>query len=118
MGAWAIPLLFVAFAMGIPITFALGLTSLVVLACQDVPLVVLAQQMYGGVDSFPLMAVPFFILAGELMTGGGISRRLVALAQAMVGHVRGGLRTCVPFPPCFLRGCPAPRLRTPRRWVP
>ena len=91
MGAWAIPLLFVAFGTGIPITFALGLTSLVVLTCQDVPLVVLAQQMYGGVDSFPLMAVPFFILAGELMTGGGISRRLVALAQAMVGHVRGGL---------------------------
>ncbi len=91
MGAWAIPLLFVAFAAGIPVTFALGLTSLVMLVSQDVPWVVLAQQMYGGVDSFPLMAVPFFILAGELMTGGGISRRLVALAQALVGHVQGGL---------------------------
>ncbi len=91
MGVWAILLLFVLFAAGIPVTFALGLASLVMLARQDVPMVALAQQMYGGVDSFPLMAVPFFILAGELMTGGGISRRLVALAQTLVGHVNGGL---------------------------
>lgn len=91
MGAWAILLLFVLFALGIPVTFALGLASLAMLALQDVPMVAVAQQMYGGVDSFPLMAVPFFILAGELMTGGGISRRLVGLAHALVGHVNGGL---------------------------
>lgn len=91
MGAWAILLLFVLFAAGVPVTFALGLAAVGMLLFQDVPMVALAQQMYGGVDSFPLMAVPFFILAGELMTGGGISRRLVAFAQALVGHVRGGL---------------------------
>ena len=51
----------------------------------------LAQNLVAGVDSFPLLAVPFFILAGELMNAGGISRRIIAMAQAWVGHVRGGL---------------------------
>ncbi|MFC7459494.1 TRAP transporter large permease [Hydrogenophaga defluvii] len=51
----------------------------------------LAQNLVSGVDSFPLLAVPFFILAGELMNAGGISRRIIDMAQAWVGHVRGGL---------------------------
>jgi len=51
----------------------------------------LAQNLVGGVDSFPLLAVPFFILAGELMNAGGISQRIIAMAQAWVGHIRGGL---------------------------
>lgn len=51
----------------------------------------LAQNLVAGVDSFPLLAVPFFILAGELMNSGGISRRIINMAQAWVGHIRGGL---------------------------
>ncbi|MFZ4289672.1 TRAP transporter large permease [Variovorax sp. HJSM1_2] len=51
----------------------------------------LAQNLVGGIDSFPLLAVPFFILAGELMNSGGISQRIIAMAQAWVGHIRGGL---------------------------
>jgi tripartite ATP-independent transporter DctM subunit len=51
----------------------------------------LAQNMVAGVDSFPLLAVPFFVLAGELMNAGGISRRIIAMAQAWVGHIHGGL---------------------------
>jgi TRAP-type transport system large permease protein len=51
----------------------------------------LAQNLVAGVDSFPLLAVPFFILAGELMNAGGISRRIIAMAQAWVGHIHGGL---------------------------
>ena len=51
----------------------------------------LAQNMVAGVDSFPLLAVPFFVLAGELMNAGGISKRIIDMAQAWVGHVRGGL---------------------------
>ena len=51
----------------------------------------LAQNLVAGVDSFPLLAVPFFILAGELMNAGGISRRIIDMAQAWVGHIRGGL---------------------------
>ncbi|MEN9474997.1 MAG: hypothetical protein RIS48_1717, partial [Pseudomonadota bacterium] len=51
----------------------------------------LAQNLVAGIDSFPLLAVPFFILAGELMNSGGISRRIIAMAQAWVGHIHGGL---------------------------
>nr|WP_319563904.1 TRAP transporter large permease subunit [uncultured Rhodoferax sp.] len=51
----------------------------------------LAQNLVAGVDSFPLLAVPFFILAGELMNAGGISQRIISMAQAWVGHIRGGL---------------------------
>jgi tripartite ATP-independent transporter DctM subunit len=51
----------------------------------------LAQNLVGGIDSFPLLAVPFFILAGELMNSGGISQRIITMAQAWVGHIRGGL---------------------------
>jgi tripartite ATP-independent transporter DctM subunit len=51
----------------------------------------LAQNLVAGIDSFPLLAVPFFILAGELMNAGGISQRIIAMAQAWVGHIRGGL---------------------------
>ena len=51
----------------------------------------LAQNLVAGVDSFPLLAVPFFVLAGELMNAGGISRRIIEMAQAWVGHIKGGL---------------------------
>ncbi len=51
----------------------------------------LAQNLVAGIDSFPLLAVPFFILAGELMNSGGISRRIISMAQAWVGHIHGGL---------------------------
>ena len=52
---------------------------------------ILAQNMINGADSYPLLAVPFFILAGELMNAGGLSRRIVNVALALVGHIQGGL---------------------------
>ena len=84
--------LFGALALGMPIAFALilgGAALMLQLEVFDAQLV--AQNLIAGVDSYPLMAVPFFILAGELMNAGGLSRRIVALAIAGVGHVRGGL---------------------------
>jgi C4-dicarboxylate transporter DctM subunit len=79
-------------ALGVPIAFALGAASLVGLwLLEGVPLTVIASRTFGAIDSFTLLAIPFFILAGELMETGGISRRLMALAQSMVGHLRGGL---------------------------
>lgn len=78
--------------VGIPMAFALVLTGASmawVLGFWDTQL--LAQNLVGGIDSFPLLAVPFFILAGELMNAGGISRRIIVMAQAWVGHIRGGL---------------------------
>ncbi|MCL4369911.1 MAG: TRAP transporter large permease [Chloroflexi bacterium] len=80
------------FALGTPVALAMGLTSFVVLTMVgDVPLQTIPQRMITGTDSFPLMAIPFFLLAGNLMSSGGITMRLINFASAIVGHVRGGL---------------------------
>jgi tripartite ATP-independent transporter DctM subunit len=78
--------------LGIPIAFALLLTALVLawfMGSWSPPLVV--QTIFRGIDSFPLMAIPFFLLAGEIMNTGGIAQRIIMVAKAMLGHVRGGL---------------------------
>ncbi len=78
--------------LGMPIAFALLLTGVALMFHLDFfdPQLV-AQNLLAGADNFPLMAVPFFILAGELMNAGGISRRIINLAVSMVGHIPGGL---------------------------
>ena len=90
MGVLGIILL-IAFLVGIPIAFALGLASLAFLLRSDIPLILIVQRMYTGVDFFPLVAVPLFVFAGFLMETGGISRRIVDLALSIVGPVRGSL---------------------------
>src|SRR5262245_59169494 len=77
--------------LGVPVSFALILCSLLVIWVVDLPLVVAVQQMFTGINAFTLLALPFFFLAGNVMNDGGISERLVKLAMAMVGHLRGGL---------------------------
>lgn len=78
--------------IGLPIFVALGLTVSFVLSLEGtVPLGILVQRMFSGIDTFPLMAIPFFILAGNLMTGSGLSRRLIKLAVLIVGPMPGGL---------------------------
>jgi C4-dicarboxylate transporter DctM subunit len=78
--------------LGFPIAFCLGLTSLAALVwMNNVPLVILAQRMFTGIDSFPLMAVPFFVLAGEIMNRGGTTKRLIDFANVLVGRIPGGL---------------------------
>ncbi len=88
-------LLFVAmailFAISAPIAVALGLSSLIVLVVEDVPLAIITQRAFSGLNSFSLMAVPFFILAGNVMQGGGIARRLMDFANALVGWFKGGI---------------------------
>jgi len=88
-------LLFIALAVtllfGVPIAFALLLSSLLVIHVADLPSVVMIQQMFNGINTFTLLALPFFFLAGNVMSDGGISERLVKLAMALVGHLRGGL---------------------------
>jgi C4-dicarboxylate transporter, DctM subunit len=83
--------------IGIPVAVAIGLASLIgISGFTTLPLVVLPQQAYVALDKFPLAAIPFFILAGNLMTAGGISRRLVELVESCVYSIRGGiLLTCV-----------------------
>jgi C4-dicarboxylate transporter DctM subunit len=81
-----------AMAIGVPIAASLGLASVSALLVQGrLPLTLLPQRIYVGLDSFPLLAAPLFILAGALMETGGISLRITQLAQALVGHIRGGL---------------------------
>lgn len=79
-------------ALGVPIAFALLVSSVGLMLYLDMfDSQIIAQNLVKGADSFPLMAVPFFILAGELMNAGGISTRIVNFAMAFFGHIRGGL---------------------------
>ncbi|MBT2771370.1 TRAP transporter large permease [Halomonas sp. ISL-60] len=85
------------FALSIPIAVAIALTAVIGLYFfSSVPLMVVPQRMFVGLDSFPLMAVPFFILAGHIMSNGGIATRMVEFARSLVGGIQGGLAcTCV-----------------------
>lgn len=87
----------ILFILGVPIAVAIGLASVIGIEAHGrLPLLLVAQRMFTGIDSFPLMAIPLFILAGNLMAAGGISQRLVELAKSLVGGMQGGLAcTCV-----------------------
>ena len=78
--------------LSVPIAFALILTTLVMMFFMHaISPALLIQNIFRGIDSFPLMAIPFFLLAGEIMNVGGISKRIVLFAKALLGHVTGGL---------------------------
>ena len=84
--------LLIAMAIGIPIAYSLLLSGIALMWHLDLfDAQILAQNVINGADSFPLLAVPFFMLAGEIMNVGGLSKRIVKLALAVVGHVPGGL---------------------------
>lgn len=96
--------LFTCILLGVPIFMSLGLSSLCIWLWHFgslEPSIVL-QKMFIGIDSFPLMAIPFFMLAGELMNTGGVSRRLVSFAQCLIGWVRGGLGFAVVLASMFI----------------
>ncbi|WP_111412718.1 TRAP transporter large permease [Billgrantia lactosivorans] len=84
-------ILFASIAIGLPIAFGLGLAAVVMALISDISLSVLVEQSVRGVNNFPLLAIPFFILVGEVMSAGGIARRLMDLAAALVGFIKGGL---------------------------
>ena len=77
--------------LGVPIAFAIGASTLLALHAQGVPLLVVTQQMFQGINSFALVAVPMFILAGDLMAQGKVSEKLVVFADALFGFLKGGL---------------------------
>ena len=92
-----------AMALGVPIAFSLlicGVALMVHLNMFDAQ--ILAQNLIEGSNSFPLLAVPFFMLAGEIMNTGGLSRRIVDFALALVGHIRGGLGYVTIVAACLL----------------
>lgn len=80
-----------ALAMGMPIVFVLGLVAAAYLYTRDMPFVLLAQRLFVGLDSFVLLAIPFYVLMGNIMTQGKVADALVAWAKTIVGRIRGGL---------------------------
>ncbi|MES2717182.1 MAG: TRAP transporter large permease subunit [Pseudomonadota bacterium] len=92
-----------AMALGVPIAYSLLLTGVALMWHLDLfDAQILAQNVINGADSFPLLAVPFFMLAGEIMNVGGLSRRIVQLALTLVGHLRGGLGFVAIVAACLL----------------
>ncbi|RVV99974.1 TRAP transporter large permease [Mesobaculum littorinae] len=81
----------VLLVIGVPVAIAIGAGTMAAVWAGGTPLLVMPQQMFAGIDSFALVAVPMFVLAGDIMAAGKISARLVALADALVGALRGGL---------------------------
>lgn len=92
-----VTVMLVLFAASVPVAIAIGVASIVGIEWfTRFPLIIAAQQIYVALDKFPLAAIPFFILAGNLMDVGGISRRLVEFAKSIIGGVQGGLpATCI-----------------------
>jgi tripartite ATP-independent transporter DctM subunit len=82
---------FVLIAIRVPVAFALAISSLAVIWQLDLPFVSIVNQLFTGINSFPLLAVPFFLILGNLMNTGGITERLVDVSNAWVGHIKGGL---------------------------
>ncbi len=76
---------------GMPVAVVLGVASAVYLVAADMPLTVIPQKMFSGMDSFVLLSIPAFVLAGNLMNGGGITDRILRFSNSVVGHFRGGL---------------------------
>ena len=84
-------LFFVGVLIGIPVAFAMAISAVAAFVYEGFPMLIAFQRITSGVTIFSLLAIPFFIFAGELMLHGGIARRLVKFASTLVGHVRGGL---------------------------
>ena len=91
--------------IGIPIAFCLGLSSLAIVLIEGrYPIIIVAQKMFNGMDMFALMAIPLFILAGDLMNLGCITDRLIKFSNLLVGHIRGGLAHTLVVAEMFLSG--------------
>jgi C4-dicarboxylate transporter DctM subunit len=104
MGALLLGTFGVLVLASVPIGFALATAAGIAILVADLPLIMIPQQIVAGMDSFPMLAVPLFILAGFLMDVGGISRRLVTLARTLVGHLPGGLGQVVIMAEIFFSG--------------
>jgi len=96
MTAAMISTMVLCFALSVSVAVSIGLASIVGIQASNAHMLISVKEMFGAINKFPLAAIPFFILAGNLMEAGGISRRLVEFAKSLVGGVQGGLpMTCV-----------------------
>ena len=82
---------FLLILVGAPIVFALGISAALTLYVDGVPMSIVAQRIYAGLDSFTIMAIPFFVFAGIVMERGGIAQRIIDFAAALVGWITGSL---------------------------
>ncbi|MBD2844174.1 TRAP transporter large permease [Paenibacillus sp. IB182496] len=99
---YLVPALFLLFFIGVPIAYALGFTSIAALWLTDPDLLInVPRRIFRGVDNFALIAIPLFIMAGEIMSKGGISARLIRFAQTLVGHLPAGLAMVVVLASAF-----------------
>jgi C4-dicarboxylate transporter, DctM subunit len=78
---------------GMPVFVAIGASSVLYIIYYDLQPLIAVQQMFNAIDNFVLLALPFFILAGNLMNAGNITNRIFAFANSLIGHVKGGLDT-------------------------
>lgn len=109
--------LFLALLIGVPVSMSLGLASVATLVFfTDQSLLSLAQKFFHTMHIYPLLAVPFFILAGAFMTSGGMAQRLIDFANAIVGHYKGGLPWPRSLDACSLQRSRAPRLQRLPQW--
>lgn len=113
MMGFGIILLLALFLLSVPVSLSLGIAPIPAVLEKGLPLIVLPQTIFEAMDSFALMAIPYFVLAGRLMQSGGIAKRLIHLGMALIGWVKGG------WGPqrCSLR-CSFPRLAVRRRLLP
>ena len=96
MSAVMISTMVLCFALSVSVAVSIGLSAILGLQASNAHMLISVKEMYNSLNKFPLAAIPFFILAGNLMETGGISRRLVEFAKSIVGGVQGGLpMTCV-----------------------
>ena len=100
--------------IGVPISVSLGAATMASLLCFDVPMAVVPQRMFTALDSVSIMAIPLFVLAGNLMTEGGISRRLVDFCNSIIGNIRGGMGYAMVLACFFCRSVQV--RRRPRCW--
>jgi C4-dicarboxylate transporter DctM subunit len=91
MGAVLIVSFLILLVFGVPIALSIGVSAMLVMVLSEMPLEALPQTLFSGVNSFSLVAVPFFVMAGDILARGGISDRIVAFAEAAMGRLRGGL---------------------------
>jgi C4-dicarboxylate transporter DctM subunit len=101
--------------LGFPIAIAIGLITMIGFVYSGVPLMQMVQRMFASVNSFTILAIPFFMLAGSLMETGGMSKRLVLCKLALSAGFSADLRTYRFWRHAFLPPFPAPRRRPPRR---
>ena len=91
----SVAILFISFVVllfgGIPVAYSLGISSLFYYLLENMPLVTFGQRFFSGLDSFTLLCIPGFVLAGNLMNSGGITSQIVYFCDKLIGHIRGGL---------------------------